>query len=135
MNKELHPIFSHTKILLNLIFKLFFLFIAIIGALAITTTGVNARTFICESHSNQTQHCPADTVGGVQLLRQLSESDCREGQTWGYDRQGIWVSRGCRAEFETENYRSERYSYDNREDNYWQRDDHPRRQAPSTITC
>jgi len=36
---------------------------------------------------------------GVQLVRQISRSACIEGQTWGYARNGIWVSQGCRAEF------------------------------------
>jgi hypothetical protein len=35
----------------------------------------------------------------VQLVRQISGSPCRQDETWGYDRRGIWVDRGCRAEF------------------------------------
>jgi hypothetical protein len=35
----------------------------------------------------------------VQLLRTLSDSACIEGRTWGWDRNGVWVDRGCRAEF------------------------------------
>ena len=41
----------------------------------------------------------ANTVYGVQLNRQLSRTPCTEGYTWGYDRNAIWVDRGCRAEF------------------------------------
>jgi len=37
---------------------------------------------------------------GVNLLRQLSSTPCREGRTWGYNRDSIWVEDGCRAEFE-----------------------------------
>lgn len=37
--------------------------------------------------------------GGVVLVNQLSRSGCWEGSTWGWDRGGIWVSGGCRAEF------------------------------------
>ena len=54
----------------------------------------------CESGEGRTQHCPVQTRGGVRLIRQLSRSACLEGRTWGRDRDGIWVSRGCRAEFE-----------------------------------
>jgi hypothetical protein len=36
----------------------------------------------------------------VRLVRQLSGQPCREGRTWGYNRQGIWVDDGCRATFE-----------------------------------
>jgi hypothetical protein len=38
-------------------------------------------------------------LNGVTLSRQLSDSGCVQGKTWGYDANGIWVSNGCRAEF------------------------------------
>lgn len=53
----------------------------------------------CESRNGRWTHCDADTRGGVRLARQLSASRCIEGQTWGYDRRGIWVAGGCRADF------------------------------------
>ena len=40
-----------------------------------------------------------DTRGGVTLLNQRSGSPCSQGSTWGYDQRGIWVDRGCRADF------------------------------------
>jgi hypothetical protein len=43
--------------------------------------------------------CRVDTRGGVRLVRQRSESPCYQGSTWGWDRRGIWVDRGCRADF------------------------------------
>lgn len=55
----------------------------------------------CESRDNRTQRCAASTRGGVRLVRRLSDSSCVEGRSWGYDRSGIWVSNGCRAEFQT----------------------------------
>ncbi len=67
--------------------------------MALATT-VNARPIICESHGGRPQHCPADTKWGVQLVQQLSHAPCMEGRTWGYDRRGIWVTGGCRAQFE-----------------------------------
>ncbi len=57
------------------------------------------RHITCESTHNRQQFCRIDTRGGVQLQRQLSNAACRQNQTWGYDRNGIWVDRGCRAEF------------------------------------
>lgn len=63
--------------------------------------GGQGGPFRCESRDERTQRCPADTRGGVRLVRQLSSTSCIQGQTWGYDRGGIWVSRGCRAEFVT----------------------------------
>ncbi len=53
----------------------------------------------CESDEGRTRQCPADTRGGVKLVRQLSDSGCVEGQTWGFSRNGVWVTQGCRAEF------------------------------------
>ncbi|MEZ5580785.1 MAG: DUF3011 domain-containing protein [Candidatus Competibacteraceae bacterium] len=60
--------------------------------------GGHDATVRCESNGNY-RHCRADTRDGVQLSRQLSKSACRYNDTWGYDRRGIWVDRGCRAEF------------------------------------
>ena len=53
----------------------------------------------CESQANRIEHCAADTRNGVRLARQLSASDCVENLDWGHDDNGIWVARGCRAEF------------------------------------
>ncbi|MET1163178.1 MAG: DUF3011 domain-containing protein [Pseudoxanthomonas sp.] len=53
----------------------------------------------CESRSRQVERCPADTRNGVRLTRLLSASECVENQGWGYDEEGIWTARGCRAEF------------------------------------
>jgi DUF3011 family protein len=53
----------------------------------------------CESTDNNTRHCDMDTRAGVSLSRRLSDSACIQGRTWGYDGRGVWVTRGCRAEF------------------------------------
>lgn len=57
------------------------------------------QTIRCESRDGRTQRCSVDTRGGVTLKRQLSTAGCWQGDTWGYDRRGIWVSNGCRADF------------------------------------
>jgi hypothetical protein len=54
----------------------------------------------CSSDDMHRHYCPADTSGGVQLLKQRSDSSCRQGYSWGYDRRGIWVDHGCRADFQ-----------------------------------
>src|SRR5206468_2724248 len=59
------------------------------------------RTIYCASDDGKRHYCNADTGGGVQLTNQRSGSACTQGQTWGWDRNGIWVDRGCRAEFMT----------------------------------
>jgi hypothetical protein len=54
----------------------------------------------CASDDMGRNYCPVDTRGGVRLVRKRSDSDCVFGRTWGYERRGIWVDRGCRADFE-----------------------------------
>lgn len=53
----------------------------------------------CESQNHRRQHCRVDTRGGVTLVRQLSNQRCVQGRNWGHDRNGVWVTNGCRAEF------------------------------------
>ncbi len=53
----------------------------------------------CSSDDGRRNVCRADTRRGVTLVNQISSSSCIQGQTWGYDRRGVWVDRGCRAEF------------------------------------
>ena len=54
----------------------------------------------CESIDNRRRDCPLYGRGQVRLKEQLSRSDCREGRSWGADRDGVWVSNGCRGVFE-----------------------------------
>ncbi|WP_146151901.1 DUF3011 domain-containing protein [Ahniella affigens] len=53
----------------------------------------------CESIDYRDNYCPIDTGGGVYVERNLGRTACIEGDNWGYDRNGIWVSEGCRADF------------------------------------
>ncbi len=62
------------------------------------SNGVNVT---CSSNDGKRNYCAANTRGGVQLTKQRSGSPCVQGQTWGYDNRGIWVDRGCRADFVT----------------------------------
>lgn len=57
-------------------------------------------TITCESLNDEYHHCFADTQGQANLKQQLSRKDCRKGKSWAVDSTGIWVDRGCRAEFE-----------------------------------
>jgi hypothetical protein len=66
-------------------------------------SGDNSYRVTCSSNDGRHEVCEADTRGGVRMIRQLSGSACEQGRTWGYDRRGIWVDRGCRAEFEVRN--------------------------------
>ncbi|MBY4595107.1 DUF3011 domain-containing protein [bacterium BD-1] len=54
----------------------------------------------CESRDGRSRFCPLP--GGVReadIQRQLSRTPCDYGYSWGLRRGGIWVDRGCRADF------------------------------------
>lgn len=72
--------------------------------------GGGGARFRCESEDGRQKFCTMDTRGGVELVRQLSSAPCLRGRNWDADRRGVWVSHGCRAEFET--------GYGNGGDNY-----------------
>ena len=63
--------------------------------------GGGGRTFRCSSDDGRRHYCDADTRDGVRMVRQVSGSPCQQGSTWGFDRRGVWVDRGCRADFQT----------------------------------
>ena len=77
-------------------------FLASLTGLLLLGAGGSASaqsTITCESRGGQYQSCSANTSGGVTLSRQLSSQGCWQGDTWGFDRNRVWVTRGCRAEF------------------------------------
>ncbi len=64
--------------------------------------GWNRRFSVtCESQDSQYHFCQVDLggAGRASMQRQLSNSTCVEGESWGSNRAGIWVNRGCRAVF------------------------------------
>ncbi len=63
-------------------------------------SAANVQTLTCASEDMHRHTCEVDTSGGVQLIRQRSDSPCLYGRSWGYDQRGIWVDRGCRADFQ-----------------------------------
>jgi hypothetical protein len=65
----------------------------------ITLSTPAPAAILCESQNNGRTHCRTDTSMGISLLRQVSENECVRDRTWGVDRDGIWVTGGCRAEF------------------------------------
>ncbi|QNK03654.1 DUF3011 domain-containing protein [Dyella telluris] len=54
----------------------------------------------CESSDAKQVWCDMDTRGNVHMVKQLSHTDCREGQNWGLSNHSVWVNGGCRAVFE-----------------------------------
>ncbi|MBN8480957.1 MAG: DUF3011 domain-containing protein [Xanthomonadales bacterium] len=55
----------------------------------------------CQSNDFRYRMCQIDIGPGgrVRIERQLSETACIEGRTWGFNRAGVWVDRGCAAVF------------------------------------
>ncbi|HJU38148.1 MAG TPA: DUF3011 domain-containing protein [Tahibacter sp.] len=53
-----------------------------------------------ECRSNDYRYTRCDVPWrDARLARQISGSQCVRGQTWGIDRRGIWVDRGCAGVF------------------------------------
>jgi hypothetical protein len=73
--------------------------LGIIALMAMAACPARAQSITCSSDNGRRNFCPVDTRGGVQMVRQRSGSPCQQGSTWGFDRRGIWVDRGCRADF------------------------------------
>lgn len=67
--------------------------------LAATAVPAAAKRVVCESSGGDRNECIMRDVRGVGLIRQISDSACVLNRTWGYGRNGIWVTEGCRAEF------------------------------------
>lgn len=58
-----------------------------------------AGEITCRSRTNQPQTCRVNTERRVQLVQQISNAPCIEGQSWRYDGQSITVRNGCQARF------------------------------------
>ena len=57
----------------------------------------------CKSESFAYQYCRVGRRRGrIRLERQLSDTRCVRGDNWGMERNGIWVDRGCAADFRVE---------------------------------
>jgi hypothetical protein len=59
------------------------------------------QTVRCESNDGKRKYCnaPINSPNQVTMQRQISGSPCVRGNTWGVDNRGIWVDKGCRADF------------------------------------
>ena len=54
---------------------------------------------LCTSQPGERVLCAADTSAGVALVRSTGKAPCLLGESWGYDKNGIWVSDGCSGAF------------------------------------
>ncbi len=61
--------------------------------------GNSAYLVTCSSEDGRRRYCQTSTGRGVRLVRQYNDACSRNG-AWGFDSRGIWVDKGCRADFE-----------------------------------
>ncbi|MBN9502378.1 MAG: DUF3011 domain-containing protein [Armatimonadetes bacterium] len=89
-----------------------FMFVsATVGIVAASSYALyEVRRVTLESNGRR-EYRRVDNAKKVRLVRQLSDKPCVYGVTWGYNRDEIWVDRGCRATFEVEQ--------DGRRDDRW----------------
>ena len=64
-------------------------------------TGLPDRV-VCESAAGERRECRMRVGGKVRLVRQIGSVPCTVNNTWGYGYGLIWVTKGCRGEFEVE---------------------------------
>lgn len=57
----------------------------------------SAQNVTCESRDGGYRECYSGFRYPPVLVRQLSNSSCVEGRSWGHRPGSIWVSKGCRA--------------------------------------
>ena len=58
------------------------------------------ETIACESREYRQEVCGIGArIARAWVVEQRSEAPCVQGQTWGYQRDGIWVNQGCSAVF------------------------------------
>jgi hypothetical protein len=79
--------------------------LALLGGLALAAAASAQMRVECASRDYGYQFCPAPDAEAVRLIEQRSRSACIEGRTWGWDRRGVWVDRGCDALFDVRAYR------------------------------
>ncbi len=59
----------------------------------------NAQEIRCESSDGRYRQCGTGLYGRARLVRQLSDTACREGTNWGLRGGSLWVDGGCRGVF------------------------------------
>jgi hypothetical protein len=58
------------------------------------------RTITCGNSYGAQMSCnPFGQVASVRVARDLSNGRCRQGATWGFTQQDLWVKGGCYADF------------------------------------
>lgn len=61
--------------------------------------GSAGQVIDCDSNDRRQRRCNVTIRQDARLVKQKSGTACIEGQSWGWDRNGVWVSNGCRGQF------------------------------------
>jgi hypothetical protein len=62
--------------------------------------GRGSSTVYCASDNMKRNYCNTGPTRNIRFVRQRSDAACVMNRTYGFSRDGIWVDRGCRADFE-----------------------------------
>ncbi len=85
--------------------KLLLIAASIVGAALVAPMPAHAQPpgytgrITCSSNDGRRNWCDIGATRDVVLVRQISGSACIQGSTWGLDQRGLWVDKGCRADF------------------------------------
>ena len=63
--------------------------------------GNGLKSIYCSAEDGKRRYCEADTSAGVVLVKDLSGSACMRGDSWGFDKRGVWVDKDCHGQFDT----------------------------------
>jgi hypothetical protein len=86
------------------------------GALALAQDN---NVITCSSNDGQLHSCRVNSDQPIHFIRQRSDAQCVEGQSYGINRGGVWVTNGCRADFGVgDNYRADNNGYYNQQGAY-----------------
>lgn len=72
------------------------------SSVAVPLRTSSAKEVTCESVGKAQIECDMDTHGEVELVRQLSRTECVQNKNWGLYHHSVWVKDGCRAVFRNE---------------------------------
>jgi len=106
---------------MRLTINLRFLGIALVVSM-LPAAAAARETVKCESNDGRRQYCGQYDARAVKMDRQISGSPCVLGSTWGVDRDGLWVDRGCRAIFSIRGPRRSDYGPGASPNGWWDRD-------------
>jgi Protein of unknown function (DUF3011)/Peptidase inhibitor family I36 len=82
-----------------------------LAMLVLPASSFAQQTLKCEANNQNRKYCGTYRPNEVRMQQQISGSPCIEGQSWGVDRQGLWVERGCRAIFVIGRYNGGGHGY------------------------